>query len=259
MDEVARPGRRRRWAALLLPLLVVLGFVADAVGIASFVTDRALPYWLGGAATPHTTTSGPPTTGTGTGTGGNPGGSIGGAPTPSSGSTSPPPADQSPGSDNQQAVGPGSPGGVTWPTQPAPVAVHTPTPTQTIAGRDPWLAPAGTPEWTLHHGDAISFGDSAEYREAPGWGDPQLMADDNLQQLNWYQWTDSLDLSIAGCRNAQKPHWNAIKLDGFTTPRTYCRVDPQNTSRLQYIEFTAKDMAATPRYVKVRAWVIASP
>ena len=67
------------------------------------------------------------------------------------------------------------------------------------------------------------------------------------------------DLSIAGCRNVQKPHWDAIKLDGFSTPRTYCRVDPQNTGRVQYIELTAKDMAATPRYVKVRAWVVASP
>lgn len=249
MDEVPRSGRRRRWAALLLPLLVVLGFVADAVGIASFVTDRALPDWLGGAGTPHSTTSTPPPAGAG---------NAGGEPEPAPGSTSQPPA-QSPGSGNQSPAGQGSPGGAAWPTQPAQVAVQTPTPTQTIAARDPWLAPAGTPEWTLHHGDAISFGDSAEYQQAPGWGDPQLLADDNLQQLNWYRWTDNLDLSIAGCRNAQKPHWDAIKLDGFNTPRTYCRVDPQNTSRVQYIEFTAKDMAATPRYVKVRAWVVSSP
>lgn len=253
MDEVPRSGRRRRWAALL-PLLVVLGFVADAVGIASFVTDRALPDWLGGAGKAHSTTSATPT-----GPAGNVGGNAGGAPELSPGSTSQPPTGQPPGSGYQPPAGQASPGGVNWPTQPAPVAVQTPTPTHPITARDPWLAPAATPEWTLHHGDAISFGDSAEYQQAPGWGDPQLLADDNLQQLNWYRWTDNLDLSIAGCRNAQKPHWDAIKLDGFSTPRTYCRVDPQNTSRVQYIEFTAKDMAATPRYVKVRAWVVTAP
>lgn len=125
---------------------------------------------------------------------------------------------------------------------------------QPPAPRNPWEPPAGTPEWTLHHTDAVNFRDPPQYQTAAGYGDLTFQAD--THQINWWHWTDNLDLSLAGCRNQQSDHWDAIKLDQFYAPRVYCREDPDNPNRVEYVQFTAKDMNAATQYVKVKAWTM---
>ncbi|GAB3137355.1 hypothetical protein GCM10027290_02950 [Micromonospora sonneratiae] len=130
------------------------------------------------------------------------------------------------------------------PTVMPPPVVHAP------------AVPAGTPEWTLYDTDAVQFLPAPRLQRAAGFG--ELTFQLNMHQINWYQWTDSDDLSYRGCRDPDATRWDGLKLDLFTTPRTYCRREPSDPSKVSYVQFTAKDMTANPAYVKVRVWVTGS-
>lgn len=123
----------------------------------------------------------------------------------------------------------------------------------TAAPSQPWLAPAGTPEWTLYDTDAITFLPKPVHQSATGFGD--LIFQLNMHQVSWYQWTDSTDLSYAGCRSDSATRWDGLKLDLFDAPRTYCRREPSDPTVVSYVQFTAKDMDASPAYVKVKVWI----
>lgn len=139
------------------------------------------------------------------------------------------------------------------PTRRANDGTRTPRPGDSVRDGQPWDPPAGTPEWTLHDTDGVRFLPRPTHLARVGSADLTFQA--NMHQINWYQWTDSDDLSYEGCRNPSATRWDGLKLDLFTTPRTYCRREPQDPGTVSYVQFTAKDMDANPPYVKVRVWV----
>ena len=240
-EETAEAGNPRAIRRRLLALIAVLSLGLAAVVVVPLVVKRSTEGGSTDQARPQspnvpTSSSGP------------------GSAAPGSSATDPPSsAGRQP--DNNQSP----PGGQPQPTGVVP-PVRNPTNTQTTATvtppapSNPWEPPAGTPEWTLHHTDAVNFNDPPQYRMSAGYGDLTFQAD--THQINWWQWTDNLDLSLTGCRNRQADHWDAIKLDLFDAPRVYCREDPENPNRVEYVQFTAKDMNAATQYVKVKAWVV---
>lgn len=129
----------------------------------------------------------------------------------------------------------------------------TPRPENSVRVGQPWDPPAGTPEWTLYDTDGVHFLPRPTYLARVGATDLTFQL--NMHQINWYQWTDSDDLSYQGCRNPAADRWDGLKLDLFAAPRTYCRQEPDDPSKVSYVQFTAKDMNADPPYVKVRVWV----
>lgn len=168
------------------------------------------------------------------------------------------------------SAGPGTPGPSNGPSN-GPTPVITPIvdpmpPTRPPTGRpttppiqspkpaQPWIPPAGTPEWTLYDTDGVRFLPTPSRRSAEGHPEMTFQFEP-YRQMNWYQWTDSTDLSYQGCRSASAARWDSLKLEDFTTPRTYCRREPGDPSKVAYVQFTAKDMTADPPYVKVRVWV----